>query len=451
MVSSDHPGAAPGRVAFDMRDGVAALTIENPPENVGSLGMRRGVVAGIAAAREAGARGAVLIGAGRSFFSGSDLRDFGRPLEPPEVPEMIARIEQAPFPVVAALQGEALSGGLELALGCDWRIAAPGTRVGLPEVSLGFVPGAGGTQRLPRLVGQSRAIDLICLAARIPSEEALDIGLIDAIVEGDLLEAALAFLSDTRGKRLAKTLTPPKEPPEMIDAVARKILARCGSRPNLAEAIRLVRASTGDADATLAEGRVVFHRLRLSKDAFALRHLFFAERKAATVEGLDMGQARDVTRVGVVGGGTMGQGIARAFLAVDLPVTLVEQDQEALTAALDPEVAALIEAVRAEAGITPRSYDTEAIQRQLLAAIVNEAACLLDEGIAQRASDVDVVLTNGDGFPRWSGGPLYWAAPQARSTLEADLADLAQAIGHGFRAGPVARTLDQIATPLEGQ
>lgn len=694
MVSSDHPAAAPGRVAFEMRDGVAVLTIDNPPVNVGSLGVRRGVVAGIAAAREAGARGAVLIGAGRTFISGSDLRDFGRPLEQPEVPEMIARIEQAPFPVVAALHGVALGGGLELALGCDWRIAAPGTRVGLPEVSLGFIPGAGGTQRLPRLVGQSRAIDLICRAARIPAEEALDIGLIDAIVEGDLLEAALAFLSDTRGKRLAKTLTPPKEPPEAIDAVARKMLARGGSRPNLAEAIRLVRAATGDADATLAEERAVFHRLRLSEDAFALRHLFFAERKAATVDGLDMSQARDVARVGVVGGGTMGQGIARAFLAVDLPVVLVERDQEALTTALDrtragidrqvgsgrlsqeqadarkaalsgtvdhagltgcdlvieavfedmavkralltsleqhlsdsvilatntsyldidemaeglshpdrviglhffspadvmkllevvraertfdrvlatglklartlgkqpvvarvgegfignriyaayrrraellvldgaapeavdaaardfgfamgpfavsdmsgldiawamrkrqaatrdpkaryvtipdrlceagrlgrktckgwydhssgkpvpdPEVGALIVAARAEAGISPHSYDAETIQRQLLAAIVNEAACLLDEGIAQRASDIDVVLTNGYGFPRWRGGPLYWAARQDSAVLQADLADLAQAVGHGFRAGPVARTLDQIDIPTEAQ
>lgn len=448
MVSSDHPGAAPGRVAFDMRDGVAALTIENPPENAGSLGVCRGVVTGIAAAQGAGARAAVLIGGGRMFMSGWDLREIARPLEQPELPEMIACIEDAPFPVVAALHGEALGGGLELALGCDWRIAAPGTRVGLPEVSLGFVPGAGGPQRLPRLVGQSRAIDLICRAARIPAEEALDIGLIDAIVEGDLLEAALAFLSDTRGKRLAKTLTPSKEPPEMIDAVARKMLARGGNRPNVTEAIRLVRASTGDADATLAEERAVFHRLRLSEDAFALRHLFFAEHKAASVDGLDMGQARDVTRVG---GGTMGQGIARAFLAVDLPVTLVDRDQEALTTALDLEVAALIAASRAEAGITPRSYDAETIRRQLLAAIVNEAACLLDEGIAQRASDVDVVLTKGYSFPRWRGGPLYWAARQARSTLEADLADLAQAIGHGFRAGPVARTLDQIATPLEGQ
>ena len=117
----------------------------------------------------------------------------------------------------------------------------------------------------------------------------------------------------------------------------------------------------------------------------------------------------------------------------------------------DPEVAALIAAARADAGISPRSYDAETIQRQLLAAIVNEAACLLDEGIAQRASDIDVVLTNGYGFPRWRGGPLYWAARHDRAALEADLADLAQAMGHGFRAGPVARTLDQIDIPTEGQ
>ncbi|MBY6121501.1 enoyl-CoA hydratase/isomerase family protein [Mameliella alba] len=694
MVTSDHPAAAPGRVAFAMQDGIAVLTIDNPPVNAGSLGVRRGVVAGIAAAHKAGARGAVLIGAGRTFISGSDLREFGRPLEQPELPDMIACIEAAPFPVVAALHGVALGGGLELALGCDWRIAAPGTKAGLPEVSLGFIPGAGGTQRLPRLVGQSRAIDLICRASRIPAEEAQEIGLIDAIAEGDLLQAAFAFLAEGRGKRLAKNLTPPEETPEAIDAVATKMLARGGKRPNVAEAIRLVRASGGDADAALAEERAVFHRLRLSEDAFALRHLFFAERKAASVDGLDMAQARDVTRVGVVGGGTMGQGIARAFLAADLPVVLVERDQGALSSALertregidrqvasgrlsqevaegrkaalagtvdhaglagcdlvieavfedmavktallasleqhlpdsailatntsyldidemaqglshpdrviglhffspadvmkllevvraeltseavlatglklarrlgkqpvvarvgegfvgnriyaayrrraellvldgaapeavdaaakafgfamgpfavsdmsgldiawamrkrqaatrdpkaryvtipdrlceagrlgrktgkgwydhsggkpvpDPEVAALIAAARADAGVSPRSYDAETIQRQLLAAIVNETACLLDEGIAQRASDIDVVLTNGYGFPRWRGGPLYWAARQDRAALAADLADLAQAMGHGFRAGPVARTLDQIDIPTEGQ
>ncbi|MCA0848547.1 3-hydroxyacyl-CoA dehydrogenase NAD-binding domain-containing protein [Salipiger thiooxidans] len=692
-VTQDTPEASPGAVGFAMQGDIAVLTIDNPPVNAGSHAVRRGITDGIAAAREAGATGAVLMGAGRCFVAGSDLREFGKPLAWPELPDVIATIEDAPFPVVAALHGVALGGGLELSLGCDYRIAAPDTRLGLPEVSLGFIPGAGGTQRMPRLTGRASAIDLICRAARIPATEALTLGLVDGLAEGDLLGAALAFLREgPRPKRLARTLPPPPEDEAAIDAAARSALKRGKGRPNIAEAIRLVRASDGDAEAMLAEERAVFQRLRLSDDAFALRYLFFAERKAGSVDGLDMTGARRVSATGVIGGGTMGQGIVRALLAAGLSVVLIERDEAALATALsaieaslgaqvakgrlsasgaeqrraalsgavdygalsgcelvieavfeemsvkqdvlarleaalpaeaiiatntsyldidemvqglshpervlglhffspadvmkllevvraaatsdavlasglklagklgkqpvvarvgegfignriyaayrrraellvldgaapeevdaaatgfgfamgpfavsdmsgldiawamrkrqaatrdpqaryvtipdrlceagrlgrktgkgwyaygsgtaepDPEVAALIDAARAEAGVSPQSFDAGTIQRQLLAAIVNEAACLLDEGIAQRASDVDVALTNGYGFPRWRGGPLYWAATEGRAGLEADLKALAAAIGHGFRAGPVAEVLAALDTGRE--
>lgn len=689
------PDSSPGQVSFEMHGTIAVLQIDNPPVNAGSHAVRKGVLDGITQAIAANATGAVLMGAGRCFVAGSDLREFGQPLAPPELPDVIRAIEGAPFPVVAAMHGVALGGGLELSLGCDYRVAAPDTMLGLPEVSLGFVPGAGGTQRLPRLVGQQRAIEMICGASRIPASMALDYGLVDAVAEGELLEEAIAFLtSRDRPKRLASQLRPPAEAPEAIESAAETALKRGKGRPNVAESIRLIKAVGSDsAEAALADERAVFQTLRLSEDAFALRYLFFSERTASSVDGLDMKLARKIGSVGVIGGGTMGQGIVRACLATGLPVTLIERDQDALSGAIDkigdslealvtkgrlsveqckqrraslsgavdyselagcdlvieavfeemsvkrdvlvrleavlvpeaiiatntsyldidemardlarpeqiiglhffspadimpllevvrtgktsdgvlatglkfarrlgkqpvvarvadgfignriyaayrrraellvldgatpeqvdaavtdfgfamgpfavadmsgldiawamrkrqaptrdpearyvtipdslceagrlgrktgrgwydysegkarpdPKVDAIITAARAEAGITGATYDAETIQRQLMAAIVNEAACLLDEGIAQRPSDVDVTLANGYGFPRWRGGPLYWAAKQDRVALEADLSALGKAIGHGHTVGPVAEILDQIDTVQEG-
>jgi 3-hydroxyacyl-CoA dehydrogenase len=176
------------------RDGdVAVVVIDNPPVNAGSAEVRRGLLEALeTVAGSDGIRAAVLIGAGNTFIAGSDLREFGQPLQEPQLPEVIAAIEACDKPVVAALHGAALGGGFELALGCDARVAAPGTVVGLPEVTLGIIPGAGGTQRLPRLVGVPKAIELICSGARVPSGQALALGLIDREAEGELRTAALA-------------------------------------------------------------------------------------------------------------------------------------------------------------------------------------------------------------------------------------------------------------------
>ncbi|MEX1056850.1 MAG: 3-hydroxyacyl-CoA dehydrogenase family protein, partial [Natronospirillum sp.] len=178
---------------------------------------------------------------------------------------------------------------------------------------------------------------MICNAARIPATTALEYGLIDAVSAGDLLEEAIAFLrSQDRPKRLAIQLPPPEESPDAIEAAAAKALKRGKKRPNVAEAIRLVRSiGERDADTALADERAVFQHLRLSEDAFALRYLFFSERTATSVDGLNKKLARNIESVGVIGGGTMGQGIVRAFLAADLPVVLVERDQVALDGAID--------------------------------------------------------------------------------------------------------------------
>jgi 3-hydroxyacyl-CoA dehydrogenase len=691
MMGAQEP-AQDAPVSIRIADGLAIITIDNPPVNAGSTAVRAGILACLAAARaEPALVGAAVIGAGRSFIAGSDIREFGAPLEAPELPEVIAAIEALPIPVVAAMHGAALGGGVELALACDYRVAAPGTVVGLPEVSLGMVPGAGGTQRLPRLTGIALAIDLVCNSRRIAVPEARACGLIDAVANSaaadGLIAAARAVIAKSPSKRILREMVVPADQPGAVEAAEAAVLGRRGIRPNIKEALRLVQlAASTPVNNALTEERAVFQQLRLGEDAFALRHLFFAERAASRVEGL-VAAARPVGRVGVVGGGTMGQGIARALLGADLAVVLAERDsaaahtaEAAIRAAFDAEaqkgritqgqaaeratrlrctgtmadltgcdlvieaafedmaakraifqqldavmqvgailatntsyldideiaartgrpedvlglhffgpadvmklleivrarhtsdaalatglalarrlgkqpvvarvaegfignriyvayrrhaeflvadgatpeqvdaaiegfgfamgpfkvadlsgldiawrmrqrladsrdpaaryvaiadrlceagrfgrksgagwydygsgkaapapfVTELIAAARYEAGITPQHFAAEAIVDRLMAAIVNEAAWVLHEGIAQRPGDVDVALVHGYGFPRWRGGPLWWAAQQDQGRLTTALAGLAAAQGVDFRPGPLEAMLARL-------
>ncbi|PWC79757.1 3-hydroxyacyl-CoA dehydrogenase [Azospirillum sp. TSH64] len=676
---------AGGTVRLERDGGVAVIVIDNPPVNAGSAAVRRGLLDAVATvAADPGIEAAVLIGAGRTFIAGSDLREFGQPLEEPQLPAVIAAIEACAKPVVAALHGAALGGGFELALGCDARVAAPGTRVGLPEVTLGMIPGAGGTQRLPRLVGVSTAIGLICEGRRVAAADALALGLVDAVVEGAVVEALrTAAVAHARGLAGAKNRVAdravPAEPADRIEAAASAALRAGRGRPAVVEAIRAVRAAAERPLAeALAEERAVFQRLRLETDAFARRHLFFAERDSARLPGLEGVAARRLERIGVIGGGTMGAGIVIAALDAGLPVTLLERDAQALEAGMarlrdhyarrvdggkmsageagkrlaaldpttdmtalatadlvieavfedlavkqdlfrrldavlapgtvlasntsyldldaiaaatgrpqdvvglhffspanvmrllevvrgaktapnvlatgialakrlgklpvvagnafgfignriyaayrrqcefliedgalpadvdaalerfgfamgpfavadlsgldiawrmrrqqaaardpaaryveipdrlceagrfgrktgsgyyryppgakrgepDPEVNALIEAASAAKGIVRAAVSDEEIVTRVLLTMVNEAACLLSEGVAARASDIDLVLVNGYGFPAWEGGPLFWAGRQDPAWLEAGLARLGELSGPGFR------------------
>ena len=678
-------------VSFEMNGDIAIVTLCNPPVNAGSHDLRTGVLSAIEMANKRGAKAMVLCGAGSCFMAGSDLREFNKALGEPQLPAVIKALEMTPFPIVAALHGVALGGGLELALGCDYRIAHTACKLGLPEVSLGMIPGAGGTQRLPRFVGIAKAITLICGSKKLSASEAKSYGFVDHIFENktELVEEAISFLNIIGGvKRRTIDLTPPKNSAETIEDAAKKALKRGGVRPNISQAIRLIRrASEPDAQAVLVDERETFTQLRLGSDAIALRHLFFAEREAGKVVGIDAKKANIPTEVAIIGAGTMGIGIGKSFLKAGFIVTFVEHSEEAMRAAakrltddldadastgrldshthsdwvgrvnwtadlstlkncslvieavfetmqikqdlmqqleaivspqaiiatntsyldineiaeqmphpervlglhffspahimklleivrtektnnstlalglaiarklgktpvvarvgegfignrvyaayrrraeilvldgarpqdvdaalqkfgfamgvfavsdmsgldiawamrkrhqetrdpkiryvrlpdllceagrfgrktgagwyrysggkklVDPEVEAIIEAERKENGIKPRTYSAEAIQRQLMAAIVNEAACLLEEKIAQRPGDVDVALVNGYGFPRWRGGPLYWAAQQDRRTLKADITELEEAIGHGFKRGPLDEILNRL-------
>ncbi|KQO25609.1 3-hydroxyacyl-CoA dehydrogenase [Acidovorax sp. Leaf76] len=316
------------------RDGdVGVIWIDNPPINAGSAAVRAGLMRAVAqVASDDHLTAAVLIGAGTTFIAGSDLREFGQPLVDPQLPAVISAIEACHKPFVAALHGAALGGGFELALGCDARLAARGTVVGLPEVTLGIIPGAGGTQRLPRLVGIPRAISMICAGERIQSAAALDSGLVDALTDGDLLEAAVALARSLAGtkQRLRDRVVPAAPPHAVADAAAAALKAGKG-RPAVIAAIAAVKAAAEpDFDVALASERAAFEQLRLSPEATALRHQFFAERESAKHSTLAHIAPRAVRCAAVIGAGTMGTGIAIAVLDAGFDVLLLEHDGMAL-------------------------------------------------------------------------------------------------------------------------
>lgn len=323
-----------GPVRIEREGPLAFIVIDNPPVNAGSHAVRQGLLDAIGdITADPAIKAGVLIGAGRTFIAGSDLKEFDLPLAEPQLPAVIAAIEALPKPIVAALHGAALGGGYELALGCDARIAAPGTVVGLPETTLGIIPGAGGTQRLPRLVGTAAAIEMVCSGRRVPAAEALSLGMIDAMAEGEaeLRSAAGAHALALSGKAPVIVRKLPDEPAEAEERAAEKALSAGRGRPHIAAAIEHVRAA-GRVPAAegLAKERAAFERLRVSDEAKALRYVFFAEREAARGAAGPAARPRPVSRFGVVGAGTMGAGIAHAILQAGYPVALVERDPEAL-------------------------------------------------------------------------------------------------------------------------
>ncbi|MBN9598910.1 MAG: enoyl-CoA hydratase/isomerase family protein [Afipia sp.] len=354
------------QVRFSRQGDVAVITIDNPPINAGSHAVRYGLLACLAEVEaDAALIGAVLIGAGKTFITGSDLREFDKPIEEPQLPTVISAIEQGAKPVVAALHGAALGGGYELALGCDQRIAAPGTIVGLPEATLGLIPGAGGTQRLPRLTGVPQAIALICSGRRVEAREALALGMIDRVAENDLLETAVAAVRAQagQGRRRIMDTMPPAADPAAVEAAAKTALKAGKHRPHVLEAIAAIKASAHlpPADA-LAQERATFQRLRVGREAFALRHLFFAERAAQQPAFAVEGKPRRLDRPAVIGAGTMGIGIAIAMLEAGLPVRLVDPDAAAIERA-GKRVAAYYEKNVASSRV---SADTAAARRGAL-------------------------------------------------------------------------------------
>ena len=309
------------------------ITVNNPPINAGSIEVRQGLLDAIALLeKESQAKAAVIIGGGSTFIAGSDIKEFSLPLAEPHLPQVIAAIEHCPKPVVCAIHGASLGGGFELALGCDARIAQEGAIVGMPEVTLGIIPGAGGTQRLPRLIGIERSIELICGGIRIKADEAFRLGIINKVVREDLLVHAIALAQELGGqKSRVRDLVAPKADLEDIELASNKALKAGKARPQIKMAIEMIMNSmTMPIDQGLAKEREVFQQLRISTEAKALRHQFFAERKLFKALSLNGVQAKVLERIAVIGAGTMGSGIAIACLSAGYSVHILDQSATSL-------------------------------------------------------------------------------------------------------------------------
>jgi 3-hydroxyacyl-CoA dehydrogenase len=335
----------PSVVGYERRGAVGVITVDNPPVNALSRAVRQGLVdALMQGLGDSEAKAIVVIGAGRTFIAGADIKEFGKPLEPPDLNFVISGLETASKPTIAAIHGTALGGGLEVALGCHYRVALATAQVGLPEVKLGIIPGAGGTQRLPRLVGAKAALDMITSGDFVRAPQAKALGIIDEIVEGDLREGALRFAESaitrgTAGRRVrdndAKLAEARANPGLFADyRAAAKRRARGQESP-----VRAVDAVEAAAALPFEQGlrreREIFQELVISTQSRALIHAFFAEREAMNIPDVPTStHARPIKTAAVIGAGTMGGGIAMNFANAGIPVTVVETTDEALSRGL---------------------------------------------------------------------------------------------------------------------
>jgi 3-hydroxyacyl-CoA dehydrogenase len=330
---------ASGFVEHAVDGDVHILRMANPPVNTLRTEVRAGLLDGLRAAQKAGARAIVLIGSSRGFSAGAEMTEFGKPRQAPSLPDVFDAIEGSDAPVVAAIHGNALGGGLELALACHARVAAPGGQLGLPEVKRGFVPGAGGTQRLPRLIGLD-ALRTIVSGEPVQAEEAHRLGFVDAVLPAgqDLEKAAVAWARDaaSSGRRfvLARERTDKTQGQGMaaFDDAAKKLLARSRGQESPKGCVEAVRAAfTLPFEDGLKRERELFQSLVSGEQSKALRHVFFGEREAQRVPGVPADtKPLPVQKLVVIGGGTMGGGIAMSAANFGMAVTMVETSAEAL-------------------------------------------------------------------------------------------------------------------------
>ncbi|HEV3490317.1 MAG TPA: 3-hydroxyacyl-CoA dehydrogenase NAD-binding domain-containing protein [Reyranella sp.] len=316
---------------------IGILTVNNPPVNALAAAVRDGIKEGVEAfGKDANIDAIVLIGGGRTFIAGADIREFGKPPKGANLNDVIATMENCPKIVVAALHGTPLGGGLETALGAHYRVSLASTRVGLPEVHLGLLPGAGGTQRLPRLTGAKYALDAIIAGRHIPAPEAKSKGIIDALVDGDLLAGAVAhaqmLVAQKAPRRRVRDLKATLESPDLFKETEKAIARRARGFKAPWSIIKCVQTAVElPFDEGMKRERELFLELLTSQESAAQRYYFFAEREAAKV--LDVPAdtpQREIRKAGIVGAGTMGGGIAMNFANAGIPVTLLEVKQEAL-------------------------------------------------------------------------------------------------------------------------
>ena len=327
-------------VTTERKGSVAVIRLDNPPVNALGHGLRLGIASALKAVEEdAVVTAVVLVGAGRCFSAGADITEFGKPLQAPNLADLIIAIEASPKPVVAAIHGTTLGGGLELALACHARIAAKDAKFGLPEIKLGILPGAGGTQRAPRLMGAERALKMIVSGEMIGAEEARTSGLVDEVTAGDLVDAAAV-----RAEHLAASGDLPRVRDRAVpgdradfDKAAAAATGKGRVPPAVSACVEAVRVAIElPFDQGLARETELFRQLVASDESRAQRHVFFAERNAAKVADMPADTAaKTIARGAVIGAGTMGGGIAMCFANAGIPVTLIETTQEALKRGLD--------------------------------------------------------------------------------------------------------------------
>lgn len=363
---------------------VLVIVADSPPVNALGAAVRDGLEAAIKEGVADSSIAAMVVRCdGRTFFAGADISEFGKPLRGVPLPDLVNMIEASPTPVVAAIHGTALGGGCEVALGCHYRIAVPSAKLGTPEVKLGLLPGAGGTQRLPRLVGTGIALEMIVLGNPVSAQKAKDAGLIDRLAGEDTLEAdAIAFAREIAGKRpIPRVRDRHVEADAAAIAVFRAEHRRKLSGFDAPEAcIACVAAA---AERSFADGlafeRDEFMKLMTGTQSAAQRHIFFAERQAAKIDGIDPATPlRPIAKVGVIGAGTMGGGIAMNFLSAGIPVTIVEMQQEALERGT---------------GVMRRNYEASAAKGRIPADAPDKAMALLTPSLSLDAlADCDLVI-----------------------------------------------------------
>ena len=374
---------------LEVQDGIAVLTIDSPPVNALSGPVRQGLYDGIhKALADAEAKAIVLICGGRTFIAGADISEFGKPGGTPTVGlnETFEAIENATKPVIAAIHGTALGGGLEVALTCHYRVAVPSARAGLPEVKLGLLPGAGGTQRLPRLVGAEKALALMTSGDQISAAEAVKSGVFDAVVEGDLKTGAIAFAKSVIGKPSPRVrdrdekVAADRGNAELFAAFRKKNARAFRGQKAPELIIQCIEAAVNlPFDEGIAVERTLFGKLIVSPESAAMRHIFFAERQAAKIPDVpDQTPVLPVKKVGVIGAGTMGGGISMNFLNAGIPVAIVEMKQEALDRGM---------------GVMRKNYENTAKKGRITEADVEKRMGLLTGSLElESLKDCDLII-----------------------------------------------------------
>ena len=349
---------------------ILIILSNNPPVNALGAAVRQGLVAAIEQVEQDDSiKGAVIACEGQTFFAGADITEFGKPPVMPWLPQVVDTIENCSKPVVAAIHGTALGGGLEVALGCHYRVAVPSAKLGVPEVKLGLLPGAGGTQRLPRVAGVSKALEMCATGSPIGAKQAYECGLVDRLVEGELVPHAVAFAEEVRDVRPLPKSSARQDKVEAAEASAFADFRKANARKmkGFEAPEKNIQAVEAAVRLPFAEGvkeeRKLFMELMSGAQSRAQQYFFFAERQAAKIDGLPEGTVpRDVRQVGVIGAGTMGGGISMNFLSAGIPVTIVEMSQEALDRG---------------AGLMRKNYEASAAKGKITGEQVSQAMGLL--------------------------------------------------------------------------